>query len=103
MGGVILRVLIGALAIVSVLAAGLYWDRGRIAHALEITEARLQAAEHDAATKAETLTALQAHTSRTLILEGQRDTTETTIRNSEGFDDEVPGIILGTITELGMR
>ena len=72
-------------------------------HKLEITEARLLAAEHDAATKAETLNALRSHTSRMSILERQRDATEITIRSSEGFNDEVPGIILGTITDLGMR
>jgi len=100
---VILRVALFLLMMVSVAAAGLYWDRGRIANKLEITEARLQSAENDAATKAETLDLLQSHATRMSALDRQRDATEITIRNSEGFDDEVPGIILDTISGLGLR
>lgn len=94
---------IAAVAVLAVLVTFLYWDRGRIAHKLEITETRLIAAQTDAATKAETLEALEAHAARLLVLDLERDVSETTIRNSEGFGDEVPDIILDTISNLGMR
>ncbi len=98
-----MRVAVFLLAVVSITAAGLFWDRGRIATKLVATEARLQSAVNDAATKAKTLEALRSHAARQSILDRQREVAESRLRNSEGFDDEVPGIILDAISDLGLR
>ena len=99
----ILRIVLAALMAVSIVAAGLYWDRGRLSDKLEVTEERLHAAEVDAATKSETLNVLRAHNSRLSDITTEQSDREQAIRNSEGFDDEVPAIILDTISNLGLR
>ena len=91
-----------ALAVVTTMAGALWWDRGRIADKLEVTEARLQSAELDAAIKAETITVLRIHSRQLDELRAKQRDAETIIRNSEGFDDETPAIILDAICSVGM-
>lgn len=96
------KIAVGAFVVVLIAAAGLYWDRGRLVENLAETEARLQSAQLDAALQSETIDVLRIHSRQLDVLRETLRDAETEIRNSEGFDDATPDIILNAICSRGM-
>lgn len=93
---------IALLAVALIAVAGLYWDRGRIVDKLEATQVQLKAVELDAAFKSETIDVLRIHSRQLDELRQIQSATENEIRNTEGFDDATPAIILDAICSSGL-
>lgn len=93
---------IALLVTASIVAAGLYWDRGRIVDKLEATQVQLRAVELDVALKSETIDVLRIHSRQLDELRQLQSAAESEIRNAEGFHDATPAIILDAICSSGL-